>query len=74
MKFYVKPQNTYHLGIDHLEIFAHFYDEDIFKGIDFDNSHYGTLGIFTFTKHEVPKYQYKISFSKDDYPMFAFYK
>lgn len=74
MQFYVTPKNTYHLGLDHLEIYAHFYDDSKFDGIDFDNSNYGTLWEYTFTKNEVPKYLYKILFTKDNFPMFAFYK
>jgi hypothetical protein len=74
MSFYVTPKNTYHLGLDHLEIFANFSDESIFDWVDFDNSNYGTIWEFTFTKNEVPKYFYKILFTKDDFPMFAFYK
>lgn len=74
MKFYVTPQNTLYFWLDHLEMYGSFYDETLFDGVDFDNSNYGTLGMFTFTKHEVPRYAYKMSFSLNDHPMFAFYK
>lgn len=74
MKFYVTPKNTLYFGLDHLEMYWTFYDETCFDGIDFDNSNYGTHGLFTFTKHEVPRYAYKMSFSQNDHPMFAFYK
>ncbi len=67
--------NIIHFGLDHLEIFWTFnYEEELFNKLDFDNSNYWELEDYSFTKNEVPKYKYKIIFTKDNYSLFAYYK
>lgn len=64
----------HHFGLDHLEIYWTFRDESIFDKLDFDNSNYSELDEYKFTKNEVPKFKYKIVFTRDDYSLFAYYK
>ncbi len=64
----------HHFGLDHLEIFGSFKDESLFDKLDFDNSNYWEFDWYNITKNEVPKYQYKILFTKWDYSLFAYYK
>lgn len=64
----------YHFGLDHLEVYGTFKDESLFDKLDFDNSNYSELDDFKFTKNEVPKFKYKIIFTKWDYSLFAYYK
>lgn len=67
--------NILHFGLDHIEIFWTFKFEDkLFDKLDFDNSNYWELEDYSFTKNEVPKYKYKIIFTKDNYSLFAYYK
>lgn len=67
--------NIIHFGLDHLEIFWTFKCEDkLFDKLDFDNSNYWELEDYSFTKNEVPKYKYKIIFTKNNYSLFAYYK
>lgn len=64
-----------HFWLDHLEVYGTFkYEKDLFNTLDFDNSNYGELEEFSFTKNEVPRYLYKIIFSKNNYSLFAYYK
>lgn len=63
-----------HFWLDHLELYASFYDESLFDWLDFENSNYFSLWEFVWVKNEIPNYQYKITFSKGNYPYFAFYK
>ena len=68
-------ENIIHFGLDHLEIFWTFkFESDMFEKLDFDNSNYWELEDYSFTKNEVPKYKYKIIFTKDNYSLFAYYK
>ncbi len=67
-------QNIHHFWLDHLEVYGRFMDESLFNKLDFDNSHEWTLHEFTISKHEVPKYKYKIIFKKDSNTLFAYYK
>lgn len=64
-----------HFWLDHLEVYWTFkYESELFNSLDFDNSSYSELEDYSFTKNEVPKYLYKIIFSKDNYSLFAYYK
>lgn len=64
-----------HFGLDHLEVYWTFkYESEYFDMFDFDNSNYWELNEYKFTKNEVPKYKYKIIFTKGDYSLFAYYK
>lgn len=68
-------KNIIHFGLDHLEIFWTFlFENEMFEKLDFDNSNYWELEDYSFTKNEVPKYKYKIIFTKDNYSLFAYYK
>lgn len=67
--------NIIHFGLDHLEVFGTCkYEKELFESLDFDNSNYWELEDYSFTKNEVPKYKYKIIFTKDNYSLFAYYK
>jgi hypothetical protein len=62
-------------GLDHLEVYGIFkHEKELFDVLDFDNSNYWELEDFTFTKTEVPKFEYKVIFTKDNYSVFAYYK
>ena len=63
-----------HFWLDHLELYGQFFDESLFLWVDFENSNYFSFGEFVGVKHEVPSYMYKIMFSKNGYPYFAYYK
>jgi hypothetical protein len=64
-----------HFWLDHLEVYwTCKYEWDLFEKLDFDNSNYWELDEYTFTKNEVPRYEYKILFTKDNYSLFAYYK
>ena len=63
-----------HFWLDHLEIYWTFKDESVFEILDFDNSNYSELDEYIIEKHEVPRFKYKISFKKDSYTLFAYYK
>ncbi len=60
--------------LDHLEIYWTFLYEENLVWLDFENSNYITFLDFTITKHEVPKYEYKLTFVKNDLTLFAYYK
>ena len=62
---YVKTHQIYHLGIDHLEVYTSFLSEEIFEGVDFDNSNSFTYGEYHCTKVENPKFAYQIIFVKN---------
>lgn len=64
----------HHFGLDHLEVYWTFKDETLFDALDFDNSNYSEFDEYSITKNEVPKYKYKIIFSKWNYSLFAYYK
>lgn len=67
--------NIIHFGLDHLEIYWTFqFEKQLFDKLDFDNSNYWEIEDYSFTKNEVPKYKYKIIFTKDNYSLFAYYK
>ncbi len=67
--------NIIHFGLDHLEIFWTFkFESEMFEKLDFDNSNYWEIEDYSFTKNEVPRYKYKIIFTKDNYSLFAYYK
>lgn len=67
--------NVLHFGLDHLEVFWTFqFEKELFEKLDFDNSNYWELEDYSFTKNEVPKYKYKIIFTKNNYSLFAYYK
>lgn len=67
--------NIIHFWLDHLEVYGTFkFEKDLFETLDFDNSNYGEIEDFTFTKNEVKKYKYKIIFTKNNYSLFAYYK
>jgi len=64
-----------HFGLDHLEVYWTFkHEAEYFDLLDFDNSNYGELDNYCFTKNEAPKYKYKIIFTMDNYTLFAYYK
>ena len=64
-----------HFWLDHLEIFWTFkYENEYFEKLDFDNSNYSEFWKFIITKNEVKKYKYKITFTKDNYTIFSYYK
>ena len=67
-------KNTIHFGLDHLEIYGTCKMDDLFEKLDFDNSNYWEIEDYSFTKNEVPKYKYKIIFTKDNYSLFSYYK
>ena len=67
-------ESIHHFGLDHLEVFWTFKDETLFDKLDFDNSNYSELDEYKITKNEVPKYKYKIIFTKGEYSLFAYYK
>jgi len=74
MKINVKT-NIIHIGLDHLELFANcIHEEQLFDSLDFDNSNVGELEDYVYFKTEVMNYAYKIMFSYEWYPVFAFYK
>ena len=62
---YVNINQIYHFGIDHLEIYTSFLSEEIFEGVDFDNSNSFTYGEYDCTKVENPKFAYQIIFAKN---------
>lgn len=65
----------HHFWLDHLEVYGTFkYESELFDKLDFDNSNYGEIDDYTFTKNEVSKFKYKIIFTKDNYSLFAYYK
>lgn len=67
--------NIIYFWLDHLEIFWTFnHEKELFEKLDFDNSNYWELEDYSFTKNEVPKYKYKVIFTKDNYSLFAYYK
>lgn len=67
--------DTIHFWLDHLEVYGTFkYESELFNSLDFDNSNYGEIEEFSFTKNEVPRYLYKIIFTKNNYSLFAYYK
>lgn len=67
--------NIIHFGLDHLEVYGTCkFENELFESLDFDNSNYWELEDYSFTKNEVPKYKYKIIFTKDNYSLFAYYK
>lgn len=67
--------NIIHFWLDHLELFWTFkFENQMFEKLDFDNSNYGELENYSFTKNEVPRHKYKIIFTKDNYSLFAYYK
>lgn len=75
VKFPDIQNDVIHFWLDHLEIFATSkHEKELFDILDFDNSNYWELEDYTFTKNEVPKYEYKILFTKDNYSLFAYYK
>jgi len=63
-----------HFWLDHLEVYWIFKGEVLFDTLDFDNSNYSELDEYKITKNEVPRYKYKIIFTKDNYSLFAYYK
>ncbi len=74
-KNYDIQNDIIHFWLDHLEVYWTFKKEDdYFDKLDFDNSNYWELEEYNFTKNEVPKYKYKIIFSKDNFTLFAYYK
>ena len=73
-KKFINKTNIYHFGLDELEHFGTFKHEDLFIWLDFDNSNYAEFLDFILTKHEVPKYKYKIVFTYNNYTVFAYYK
>ena len=62
---YVNINHIYHFGIDHLEIYTSFLSEEIFEGVDFDNSNSFTYGEYHCTKVENPRFAYQIVFAKN---------
>ena len=64
-----------HFWLDHLEVYGTCkYENDLFTSLDFDNSNYWEYDEYSFVKTEVPKFLYKIIFSKENYSVFAYYK
>lgn len=63
-----------HFWLDHLEIYWTFKNETIFDLLDFDNSNYSEFDEYIIEKHEITKFKYKITFKKDNYTYFAYYK
>ncbi len=74
MKNFNIENRVHHFGLDHLEVFWTFKNEEVFDALDFDNSNYSELDEYKITKNEVPKYKYKIIFTKGEYSLFAYYK
>lgn len=71
----VKPtKHIYHLGLDHLEIYATFSDESIFDGVDCDNSNQIFFWDYSCTKVENPLYEYQILFSQNNINLFSYFK
>ncbi len=71
---YVNMNQIYHFGIDHLEIYTSFLSEEIFEGIDFDNSNSFTYGEYHCTKVENPRFAYQIVFAKNWVTLFSYFK
>ncbi len=61
-------------GLDHLECYGTFLHEYLFEGMDFENSNVREFGEYVVTKHEVRKYAYKMVFTRQNHPIFAYYK
>lgn len=71
----IKKQEILGFNVDYIELFwtLRNYDE-ILKGLDSDNSNYRNYKWFTIEKNsEIRNYQYKITFWKNDVPVFAWY-
>lgn len=66
--------NIIHFWLDHLEVYASFYDESLFKWIDFDNSNQIFLDEFSGIKSDIRKYSYWIHFSKGNINLFSYFK
>lgn len=67
--------NIVHFWLDYLEVYASCkYEKELFDSLDFDNSNTWEIEDFVYIKTEVPKYKYKILFSYQGYPVFAYYK
>lgn len=64
--------NILHFWLDHLEVYTTFNDESLFN--ELEASQKAELDEYSIEKNLVPKYEYKILFRKDDYPVFAYYK
>lgn len=64
----------HHFGLDHLEVYWTFNDESLFEKLDFDNSNNWKLDDYEIIKSEVPRYYYKIIFSRYWKSLFAYYK
>lgn len=65
-----------HSWLDHLEIYGTFkYEKDVFDTLDFDNTNYSELEDYVITKlHTDHKFQYQITFTKNNYTLFNYIK
>ncbi len=63
-----------HFGLDMLEAFAFFREEYLLEWIDTDNSNFRTFEGYVISNNEVRDYEYKIVFTKENFPLFAYYK
>lgn len=70
----LKNENILHFGLDELETYAKFRQEYVLEGMDFDNSNIRTFEDYVLSKHEIRDYQYKLVFTRENLPLFAYYK
>jgi len=71
----VKPiKHIHHLWLDELEVYATFLNEEIFIGVDFDNSNQIFFWDYSCIKVENPRYEYQILFSQNNINLFSYFK
>lgn len=63
-----------HFWLDELETFASFRQEYLFEGMDCDNSNVRQFEDYVAEKSLVQWYLYKITFIRENHPLFAYYK
>lgn len=70
----LKQEIIYNLNIDYLDVYWSFINaEQLFIGLDTDNSCIRQFWEFTLFKTEAPNYSYKIVFLKSNTPVMAYY-
>lgn len=74
--FVLKSSDFLNFSIDHIEIFWTIKNFDtLFRGMDGDNSHIREFEWYTLEKTDkIRSYQYKITFWRDNIPVFAWYR
>lgn len=72
-KNYIKKSQL-HFGLDFLKIYWTFKKEELFEKLNFTNSNYWELEDYTFTKNDIKKYKYWITFTKNNHTLFSYVK